>query len=144
MANPHGSFVWYELLTTDAAAASGFYGDVIGWAARDAGVPGVDYRLFSNKGQDVAGHMTIPQGAPAQMRPGWLGYVGVDDVDAAVRSCSNARSPGANGRSATSSASPIAPPRRRSSTRARSSRWTAIQRLKRTSSGCSRGPRLPG
>jgi predicted enzyme related to lactoylglutathione lyase len=84
MANPHGSFVWYELLTTDAAAASGFYGDVIGWAARDAGVPGVEYRLFSNGGQDVAGHMTIPQGAPAQMRPAWTGYIGVDDVDAAV------------------------------------------------------------
>jgi predicted enzyme related to lactoylglutathione lyase len=84
MANPHGSFVWYELLTTDAEAASRFYGEVIGWAARDAGVPGVSYRLFSNHGQDVAGHMSIPEGAPAQMRPSWIGYVGVEDVDASV------------------------------------------------------------
>ena len=84
MANPHGSFVWYELLTTDAEAASRFYGEVIGWAARDAGVPGVSYRLFSNHGQDVAGHMSIPEGAPAQMRPSWIGYVGVEDVNASV------------------------------------------------------------
>ena len=84
MTNPHGSFIWYELLTTDAEAASGFYADVIGWEARDAGMAGIDYRLFSAGGEDVAGHMTIPKGAPAEMRPAWLGYIGVDDVDAAV------------------------------------------------------------
>jgi predicted enzyme related to lactoylglutathione lyase len=84
MANAHGSFIWYELVTTDAAAASAFYGEVIGWTARDAGVPGVNYRLFSHAGQDVAGHMSIPPGAPEQMRPAWLGYIGVDDVDATV------------------------------------------------------------
>jgi predicted enzyme related to lactoylglutathione lyase len=85
MPNPHGSFVWYELLTTDVAAASDFYGDVIGWTARDAGVPGVDYHLFAAAdGQDVAGHMALPAGPPRAMRPAWLGYIGVDDVDATV------------------------------------------------------------
>jgi hypothetical protein len=79
----HGSFIWYELLTTDAAAASAFYGEVIGWTSRGAGVPGVDYRLFSAGGSDVAGH-TMPQGVPEGMRPLWLGYIGVDDVDASV------------------------------------------------------------
>jgi hypothetical protein len=86
----HGSFIWYELLTTDAEAASAFYGDVIGWNSRDAGVPGVDYRIFSSGGTDVAGHMTMPQGAPEAMRPLWLGYVGVDDVDAAVEAITSA------------------------------------------------------
>jgi predicted enzyme related to lactoylglutathione lyase len=84
MTNPHGSFIWYELLTTDAEAASAFYGDVIGWDSRSAGMPGVDYRLFSTGGTDVAGHMALPPGAPEAMRPMWLGYIGVDDVDAAV------------------------------------------------------------
>jgi hypothetical protein len=83
--NPHGSFIWYELLTTDADAAGKFYSDVIGWDAKSAGMPGVDYRLFSVNGQDVAGHMSLPAGAADMgMRPGWFGYVGVDDVDAAV------------------------------------------------------------
>jgi predicted enzyme related to lactoylglutathione lyase len=84
MTNPHGSFIWYELLTTDAEAASAFYGDVIGWDSRSAGIPGVDYRLFSTGGIDVAGHMTLPPGVPEAMRPMWLGYIGVDDVDSAV------------------------------------------------------------
>ena len=30
MASPHGSFVWYELMTTDATAAEAFYKSVIG------------------------------------------------------------------------------------------------------------------
>ncbi|MDQ3140562.1 MAG: VOC family protein [Pseudomonadota bacterium] len=83
MANPHGSFIWYELLTSDAGAAAEFYGDVVGWAARGAGMDGVDYRLFSaDDGGDVAGFMTMP--AEMAMPPGWIGYIGVDDVDAAV------------------------------------------------------------
>lgn len=85
MPNPHGSFIWYELLTTDPDAAAAFYGGVIGWTAQSAEQPGVDYRIFSAQGTAVAGHMALPRGAAeAGMRPGWLGYIGVDDVDAAV------------------------------------------------------------
>lgn len=83
--NRHGSFIWYELLTTDADSAAAFYGDVIGWTAASAGQPGVDYRIFSAEGTPVAGHMKLPEGAEESgMRPGWLGYVGVDDVDSMV------------------------------------------------------------
>jgi predicted enzyme related to lactoylglutathione lyase len=83
--NPHGSFIWYELLTPDPDAAAAFYGEVIGWTAAGAGQAGIDYRLFSAGGNPVAGHMKLPEGAgEAGMRPGWLGYIGVDDVDSAV------------------------------------------------------------
>jgi predicted enzyme related to lactoylglutathione lyase len=85
MPNQHGDFIWYELMTTDADAAAAFYGPVIGWQARRAegGVDG--YRIFGIGGADVAGFMTIPaDAAGAGMRPGWLGYVGVRDVDAAA------------------------------------------------------------
>jgi hypothetical protein len=87
MTNPCGSFIWYELLTADPDAAAAFYSDVIGWAGRSAGMPGVDYRLFSAGGTDVAGYMMLPEEA-ARMgaRPGWLGYIGVDGVDEAVSS----------------------------------------------------------
>ena len=80
MANRHGDFIWYELLTTDADAAARFYEAVIGWNARAFEGSDIGYRLFSIGGTDVAGFMPIPADAK-DMRPGWLGYVGVDDVD---------------------------------------------------------------
>jgi predicted enzyme related to lactoylglutathione lyase len=85
MANRHGDFIWYELLTTDPDAAAAFYGSVIGWEANSAGQTGMDYRQFSVGGTNVGGMMALPPGAAEKgMRPGWLGYIGVDDVDAAV------------------------------------------------------------
>jgi predicted enzyme related to lactoylglutathione lyase len=83
--NPHGSFIWYELLTGDPDAAAAFYGEVIGWTEASYGQPGVDYRIFSAGGVGVAGLMKLPEGAEQSgMRPGWLGYIGVDDVDSAI------------------------------------------------------------
>ena len=35
MANPHGSFIWYELMTPDPAAAKRFYDAVVGWNIDD-------------------------------------------------------------------------------------------------------------
>ena len=45
MANDHGDFIWYELLTSDADAAADFYGKVVGWTALDSGQPDMDYRF---------------------------------------------------------------------------------------------------
>lgn len=85
MRNRHGAFIWYELLTTDPAAAAEFYGSVVGWRCRDSGQPDADYRLFGSGDTDVAGMMALPPGAAAMgTRATWLGYVGVDDVDASV------------------------------------------------------------
>ncbi|MCC6719918.1 MAG: VOC family protein [Acetobacteraceae bacterium] len=74
-----GTFVWHEILTTDTAAARAFYTDVVGWTARDSGVPGMDYTLLLTGETRVAGLMRQPDGAG---QPGWVGYVGVEDVDA--------------------------------------------------------------
>jgi uncharacterized protein len=80
MRNPHGSFIWYELLTSDTAAAGRFYADVLGWqvSAFEGDVAG--YQILTHGKDGVGGMMQAPDGVP----PGWLGYVGVDDVDAAV------------------------------------------------------------
>lgn len=81
MPNPDGTYIWYELLTTDPDAAGDFYSKIVGWTARDAGMGGgMDYRLLAAPDADVGGLMKLPQGAP--MAPGWLGYIGVGDVDA--------------------------------------------------------------
>jgi uncharacterized protein len=85
MVNSHGRFVWYELMTTDIETTKAFYANVVGWGARDASMPGLAYSLFSIGDSPVAGLMTLPQDARrAGVTPHWMGYVGVDDVDAAV------------------------------------------------------------
>lgn len=85
MVNSHGRFVWYELLTTDIKAAKAFYTDVVGWGTRDASMRGSVYSLFTVGDAPVAGLMNLPEEARrAGAPPHWIGYVGVDDVDAAV------------------------------------------------------------
>ena len=47
MANSHGRFVWYELMTTDMEAAKAFYAEVVGWGTQDASMPGMAYTMFT-------------------------------------------------------------------------------------------------
>ena len=85
MANAHGDFIWYELLTTDAEAARTFYADVIGWTATDSGQPAIDYRILAAAEGNVGGLMQITDDMrSAGARPVWLGYIAVDDVDRTV------------------------------------------------------------
>lgn len=74
----HGSPCWYELTTADAAGSQGFYGPLLGWTFRDAGMPGMDYTLATAEGAMVAGLFAPPPGTPE----GWLVYFAVDAVDA--------------------------------------------------------------
>lgn len=86
MTNPHGSFIWYELQTRDPVAAKAFYDDVIGWNI-DAEAPpgGMDYRMIVAHDGNVGGVMGLSAEMVAQgARPVWLGYFGVDDVDATI------------------------------------------------------------
>ena len=80
MTNKHGDFIWYELLTSNPDAAQDFYGPVLGWTFAGSGQTGMDYRIISMGPEGVGGIMKSPDGAP--MPPCWLGYIGVDDVDA--------------------------------------------------------------
>ncbi len=85
MSSSHGKFVWYELMTTDTKAAETFYRGVMGWNARDASTPDMAYTMFAAGEAGVAGMMALPDAAcQAGARPGWIGYVAVDDVDASA------------------------------------------------------------
>ena len=76
-------FVWYELMTTNPAAATAFYTQVVGWKAADSGMPGMDYTLLSAGPHQVGGLMALPEEAAAGGgQPAWMGYVSVPDVDA--------------------------------------------------------------
>jgi predicted enzyme related to lactoylglutathione lyase len=77
------SFFWYDLLTTDTDAAAAFYGDVVGWKTQDASQVGKPYTLFTVDGVAVAGLMPFPAEVK-ETHPVWMGYVGVEDVDASA------------------------------------------------------------
>ena len=73
-----GKFGWYELMTSDAAAAGRFYSDVVGWTTQemptdDGGTP---YTVFNLGKVGIAGMLTMTG------HTGWIGYIAVDDVDA--------------------------------------------------------------
>src|SRR6201994_4598558 len=79
----HGCFVWYELLTTDVAAARAFYRQVVGWDAQDASTAAFPYSVFTADRVEVGGLMDLPpEGRRMGAAPRWIGYVAVDDVDA--------------------------------------------------------------
>jgi uncharacterized protein len=83
MASFLGKFVWYDLATTDLKSAEAFYAHVIGWRTRDSGMPGVSYTILSAGETGVGGLMPLPEEQrKAGAKPGWMGYVWVDDVDA--------------------------------------------------------------
>ena len=76
-------FAWYELMTTDIAAAKAFYAEVVGWGTQDASTPDLAYSLFTAEGASVSGLMELPQDARKMgATPRWMGYVGCSDVDA--------------------------------------------------------------
>lgn len=78
-----GRFAWYELITTDMAAAEAFYAKVVGWGAQDASTPDLAYTLFTAGRAAVSGLMDLPEdGRKMGATPRWMGYVGVNDVDA--------------------------------------------------------------
>jgi len=84
MTNKHGEFIWYELMTTDPDAARAFYEPVVGWTIGAAsGMPGMDYRIIEAPDASVGGVMAIDADMASHgARPLWIGYIGVDDVDA--------------------------------------------------------------
>jgi predicted enzyme related to lactoylglutathione lyase len=78
-----GRPVWYELMTTDTAAAEKFYKNVLGWtSAPFEGSPN-SYTVFKRTGQvQVAGLMPKPEGM--NMPPSWAMYLGVPNLEDAV------------------------------------------------------------
>jgi uncharacterized protein len=82
MVESHGRFAWYELTTTDVAAATAFYTKVVGWGAWDASVPGKPYILFGDGKSSISGLVHLSDDAKQiGAKPSWVGYVGVNDVD---------------------------------------------------------------
>jgi predicted enzyme related to lactoylglutathione lyase len=77
-----GCFAWYELVTTDVAAAKAFYCEVLGWETQDASTPTLPYALFTTAQVPTCGVMDLPEeGRRMGARSRWMAYVGVDDIE---------------------------------------------------------------
>ncbi len=75
-----GRPLWYELMTTDMAAAEAFYRTVVGWKTTPFEGAGRPYTTF-NRGGDipVGGVMTTP--AEVKAPPFWAMYVGTPKIE---------------------------------------------------------------
>ena len=88
MPNPKGSFIWYELMTTDAGAAGDFYSAVVsGWKFGERVPTEIEYRMIQRSdGGNAGGVLTLNDKMRSEgARPVWLGYLYTPDVDAAVQ-----------------------------------------------------------
>src|SRR3990170_2568514 len=86
MPNPHGSFIWYELITPDPDGSKRFYDAVVGWDIEAQPSGDMDYRMIRRSdGGHAGGVLRLSDDMASHgARPVWLGYIGVDDVDASV------------------------------------------------------------
>ena len=82
-----GSHVWYELMTPDSDGAAKFYGAVVpGWTIGDPIGGEQDYRMICRSDGGFGGGVLrlTDEMRSHGARPIWMGYIGVDNVDATV------------------------------------------------------------
>ena len=83
-----GRFVWYELLTSEPDAATGFYTELIGWGTAEWGEGENPYVMWTTDGTpegSMGGVIPLPEEArKAGAPPHWLPYVGSSDIEATV------------------------------------------------------------
>lgn len=87
MGTLQGSWIWYELMSPDPEGSKAFYEAVVGWSMTTRhGENNTDYGfLTAPDGAMVGGMLRLTKDMTDHgARPCWLGYVGVDDVDASV------------------------------------------------------------
>jgi predicted enzyme related to lactoylglutathione lyase len=79
-----GSMCWNELLTSDTAQASEFYGGLFGWTPQTMNMGEMgDYTMFGSGGDRPAGGMMPIQPDMGPIPPHWLVYFAVADCNAA-------------------------------------------------------------
>ena len=88
-----GTVWWSEVVSSNPAQSRAFYASVVGWTpkivaaedqSRAPNTGEAEYTLFIQDGNEVAGASQLDSKDPAAARPGWLTYIQVANVDAAV------------------------------------------------------------
>lgn len=81
-----GRIIWYENLSHDSRKAIAFYAKVTRWGEMASAAGGSDYTMLTLNGVPMSGAFQMPPGDAMKDVPAhWLMYVGVPDVDAAVK-----------------------------------------------------------
>jgi predicted enzyme related to lactoylglutathione lyase len=75
----NGTFVWHDLMTTDADRARGFYGELFGWRFEPLAMGPLSAWLITADGAPLG--TIMPEASLPSSH--WMPYLGVDDVDAA-------------------------------------------------------------
>ena len=80
-----GSWIWYELMTPDADGSKAFYDRVVGWNIQTTHGEDTGYGFINAADGMVGGvlHLTADMTGHGA-RPCWVGYIGVDNVDASL------------------------------------------------------------
>lgn len=74
-----GKFCWFDLMSTDIAAARAFYTELFGWDIRDHSA---EYGMIHDRaGRALGGMMAAKPGQPSV----WLPYITTDDITETVR-----------------------------------------------------------
>ncbi len=80
---PRGRFVWYDLMTSDQAAAEAFYTGLIGWTTQKWEAGPAPYTMWAVGEKAIGGVVTISDEAKqAGVPPHWLAYITTPDIDA--------------------------------------------------------------
>lgn len=78
---PHGALSWADCSSTDAAKATPFYAELMGWEMEHLPIgEGMIYTMYKQDGHDVAAISQMPPGM--EMPSVWNTYITVEDVDA--------------------------------------------------------------
>ncbi len=82
-----GTVVGFDLTVDDADRVRDFYSAVVGWSVVPLSMGDYDdYVMMSPAGVPVAG-VCHARGGNADLPAQWLSYIGVDDLDLAVKRC---------------------------------------------------------
>jgi predicted enzyme related to lactoylglutathione lyase len=84
-----GKFVWHDLITDDVADAKRFYSGLFGWSFERLPRLGEDYTVIKSGGYFIGGMVQTEDASNADFSR-WLGYLSVEDVDAAAAETSAA------------------------------------------------------
>jgi predicted enzyme related to lactoylglutathione lyase len=85
-APPYGRFVWYDLMTTDVAAATAFYSKLAGWGTQNMDMgPAGTYQMWTVGGVPIGGATKLTPAMGEGTPPHWMASVGVVNVDESAR-----------------------------------------------------------
>ena len=86
MGTLQGSWIWYELMSPDPDGSKVFYEAVVGWSMTTGHSEDTHYGFIACPDCGMTGGLMRLNAEMQQhgARPSWIGYLGVDDVDASV------------------------------------------------------------